>query len=306
MKILKKFFEIKNIDDKHKRITFMGIKFKIKRKSYKTISMLNTITDSEEKILKLQKVFLRDMNRAVQTTISTAMLHQKSFLKFKNCHVNEEIVIVASGPTAKYYTNPIKNAVHIGVNRSFQLESVDLDYIFVQDYSGPTKTYIEDLIAYKPQSCQKFFGLTTEYENQWERVIPESLAIRANALRYRTDWIKLPGFQSKFAYDISAQPLGCFGTVVFPALQFALWTNPKKIYLVGCDCTTSGYFNSNIASPEFNPEKIQKTYQMFKNFAKVYYPEIEIVSINPVGLKGVFEDIYTESYFEENSEKEII
>lgn len=295
MNFLKKIFEAKNISDKHKRITLMGIKFKLKRKQYKTLNILNKISDSEDRILKLQRDFLRDINRTVQTSISTAMLHQKTFTPYRNLYQDKEIVIVASGPSAKYYTNPIKDAVHIGVNRSFQLESVDFNYIFIQDYSGPTKSYIEDLIAYKPNTCQKFFGLTTEYENNWERVIPESLAIRAKALRYRTDWIKLPRFQPKFAYDISTQPLGCFGSIVFPALQFALWTNPKTIYLVGCDCTTNGYFNSDIKSPEFNPNKIYNVYLKFRDFAEIYYPDVKIVSINPVGLKGLFhEDIYTE------------
>lgn len=297
MKILKKIFEVKNINKTHKQITFMGFRFKLKRQQNEMSLIL-------EKMMNTQTIFLRDMNRTVQTLVSTAMLHQKTFLPFKNCYQGKEIVIVASGPTAKYYNAPINGAIHIGVNRAFQLESVDFNHIFIQDYSGPTKTYIEDLIAYKPETCQKFFGLTTEYENSWERVIPESLAIRAKALRYRTDWVKIPRFQPKFAYDISTQPLGCFGSIVFPALQFALWTNPKTIYLVGCDCTSNGYFNTDTKSPEFNPDKVYNIYLKFRDFAKVYYPEVKIVSINPVGLRKVFdEDIYTELYMNKDVAK---
>ena len=296
MNLLKKIFEAKNINEKHKQITLFGIRMKIKRKN-RTYVMLNDLSETERQILNLQRSMLRDVDRIIQNNVSTMFLHQKTFLPFRDCHKDKEIVIVASGPTAKYYTNPIEKAIHIGVNRSFQLETVDFNYIFIQDYSGPTKTYIEDLIAYRPETCQKFFGLTTEYENNWERVIPESLAVRAKALRYRTDWVKLPKFQPKFAYDISTQPLGCFGSIVFPALQFALWTNPKTIYLVGCDCTTAGYFNTDIKSPEFQPDKIKYAYEKFKNFAKVYYPDVKIISINPVGLRGLFdEDIYTSAY----------
>ncbi len=39
-----------------------------------------------------------------------------------------------------------------------------------------------------------------------------------------------------------------------------------------------------------------------KGFAKTYYPETEIISVNPVGLKGLFHDVYTESYLNEHSE----
>ena len=35
---------------------------------------------------------------------------------------------------------------------------------------------------------------------------------------------------------------------------------------------------------------------------KRYYPSIEVISINPVGLKGVFRDVYTESYVEAHPE----
>ena len=32
-------------------------------------------------------------------------------------------------------------------------------------------------------------------------------------------------------------------------------------------------------------------YQL-KKFARVFYPDTEIISINPVGLKGIFKDEY--------------
>ena len=38
------------------------------------------------------------------------------------------------------------------------------------------------------------------------------------------------------------------------------------------------------------------SYARLKTFADQYYPDTEIISINPVGLKGLFKDIYTEEY----------
>lgn len=292
MSFLKNIFELTNISEKHKQVTFLGIKLKFKRKDYE----FKQLQKSLKTISNCQNVFLREANRINQTNLSTARLHEKTFARFKNIHAGEEIVIVASGPTAKYY-KPLPNAVHIAVNRSFILDNIDFKYLFIQDFSGPTPTYINDLCEYKKDTCQKFFGLTMEYDIM-HRVIPESYAIKANALRYRTDWAKISKFQPKFAYDLMSQPLGCFGSIVFPALQFALWTNPKTIYLVGCDCTTDGYFNSNVKSPEFKPDKIIEAYKKFKHFASVYYPDTKIVSINPRGLKGLFEDVYTQNYEE--------
>ena len=39
-----------------------------------------------------------------------------------------------------------------------------------------------------------------------------------------------------------------------------------------------------------------------KKFAEVYYPETEIISVNPIGLKGLFRDVYTESFLTEHPE----
>lgn len=41
--------------------------------------------------------------------------------------------------------------------------------------------------------------------------------------------------------------------------------------------------------------KIKDT-AFLKMFASKYYPDIKIYSINPVGLKGLFKDIYTDEY----------
>lgn len=39
-------------------------------------------------------------------------------------------------------------------------------------------------------------------------------------------------------------------------------------------------------------------------FAKQYYPNTEIISVNPVGLKGIFTDLYTEKYLQATGDKQ--
>ncbi|GHV21941.1 hypothetical protein FACS189494_08050 [Spirochaetia bacterium] len=36
-------------------------------------------------------------------------------------------------------------------------------------------------------------------------------------------------------------------------------------------------------------------WEIFRNFIEIFYPDVEIISVNPVGLKGMFDDIYTNS-----------
>lgn len=234
---------------------------------------------------------LAKINELIQINLSTCFMHQSTFPQFKEIHRGQDICIVASGVTADKYT-PVEGRIHIGVNRSFQIGNyrIPMDYVFLQDYSGKTKEYIDELDEYRADECQKFYGLTLEWVYSPERVIPESHAIKANALRYRTAYANIEGFTQEFAYDISTRPLACFGSVVFPALQFALWTYPRKIYLVGCDCTTSGYAYNPKEQNFLVPAQIITAYKKFKIFAHKYYPDVEIINVNPVGLKGLFKE----------------
>ena len=241
------------------------------------------------------------LNRLQQINLSTYHLHSQVFPQFRRIHKNQNIFLIASGVSANKIVNKTNiinepNNIFIGVNRSFQIGNgfFPMNYIFIQDYSGKTKEYIDALNNYKPNYCIKFYGLTTEWKYEPERTIPESHAIKAKAYRYRTDWVNIPNFEPQFTYDIATQPLGCFGSIVFPALQFALWTYPKRIYLIGCDCTTSGYAYAKDDKNFLIPDNIIGAYKKFKAFATKYYPDIEIISINPVGLKGIFKDIETE------------
>lgn len=232
------------------------------------------------------------MNRLIEKKLSTMVMHQNTFLPFKNKHRGQDIVILASGLTLKYF-KPLKNCVYIGVNKSFAARKAPLDYLFIQDFSGATPGYINKV---KSLDCVKFYGLTCE-DTFPERTIPEDLRLDAGAYPYRADWENIPNFQTEFAYDLSTQSLGCGGTVVFPALQFALWTNPRRIYLVGADTSCAGYFDGK-GKNFLVPDRLLPLYRKFKAFARQYYPCTEIISVNPVGLKGIFKDIYTDEYLQ--------
>jgi len=215
----------------------------------------------------------------MQRVISTALLHQKTFSNYKNIHQGQEIVLVATGPSAKNYKH-ISNAIHIGVNRAFQIENIDLNYLFMVDYG--VKPYIKAANQYKPESCTKFYGLAEL--GRPGKIIPESEAIEAQALRFRVTNTS----NRKFTHLIDSEPLGAFGSITFPAMQFALWTNPRTIYLVGCDCS-KGYFDGQTKSA--NESRLIRRWKWLKEFTRLYYPETKIVSINPVGLKGIFDEI---------------
>ncbi len=287
-KFCSKLFSINKIN-KHKIINFLGIKFKFK------------IPEEVKIACQCKPLTKREISDLIQKNINTLYLHSKYFSKYKNYYEGKTIVICGAGPTLKFY-KPITDAIHIALNRSFLFDKVKFDYIFAQDWRS-IKNIKDKFISYNTNYCTKILGTQN---NTIECEIPEEVAIICNALRYNTDNECWPN--CKFALDISTNPFGNFHTVALVALQFALYTNPQKIYIVGCDSVPTGHFTSNyeneneiqthIKNQEIFSPQMQKEWRLAKQFINMHYPSIEIVSINPVGLKGIFKDFYTAEYIE--------
>lgn len=224
---------------------------------------------------------------AIQTNSSLCIYnqHQKVFPKYKNINQGKDVVLIATGPSLNNFI-PLNNAIYIGVNKAFQYDKIKFDYLFIQDYSGQTKNYIDKFVNYNQSYTKKFIGFLNK-NLEPNCIIPDKYSLYPNVERYYNIH---PTLKSNFTYDIATEPLGDAYSVVFPAMQFILWTNPKRIYLVGCDCNTNGQFYGNTNNLAVND--VIDGWKKMKNFAKIYYPDTEIISINPVGLKGIFKDIY--------------
>ncbi|MDR0408584.1 MAG: glycosyltransferase, partial [Campylobacteraceae bacterium] len=267
-------FKKKIMQDKIKKY-FLGICYANKHKPVLELNLTNE---------------LRVLKDYISLQISATSLHKEVFPQFKNTNNGKDVVVVGSGPTLKYY-KPIKNAVHIGVNRTFLYDKYKLDYLFLQDYIG-AKHYIDAANKYLQGKCIKFYGITT-FENI---TIPEQYAVKAEALRYFEG-----SFTTPFFSDISISPLPSYHSVIFPALSFAAYTNPKRIYIVGCDCNNLGNFDNFQGEYELSIPIVKNGWRDFKQFVKQMYPNTEVISVNPVGLKGLFKnEIYTKEFLEEN------
>lgn len=230
--------------------------------------------------------------------------HAETFSKYKNIYQGKDIVVVGSGPTLHNYTM-LKDAIHIGVNHTFTVDKLNLDYLFIQDYLNLNKTEQEknsQKIAnnYHKDTCKKMYGV-----HYLERInIPEENVCEANAERYYFLNHFYPSTPyATFSSDITTRPLNEWGSVIFAAMEFALYTHPKRIFLVGCDCTAKGhiYWKDRNAS-ELVYDRIYYGWERIKDFAHFHYPDTEIISINPVRLKGLFTDVYTESYVNSHEE----
>lgn len=212
------------------------------------------------------------------------LMNKQAFSAYKNIFAGRDVVIVGAGPTLNKY-KMIKGAVHIGTNRTHLNKRLKLDFLFRQDF----KNYDKELIG---SSIKKFIG--TYYE--WTAdMCPESVFNKLpNASKFMINTLS-----DYIPVNLDMEPLWHGGSVIYSAFQFALWTNPKRIYLVGCDCAGQKdslhwhhYDDEDKAVHNLVPiDALLEGWQKLAKFAATIYPDVEIISVNPVGLKGLFKDI---------------
>ena len=226
-------------------------------------------------------------------------LHKKTFSEYKGIYSGKDVVMIGAGPTVSKF-RPIPNCIYVGLNRACLLKNVKFDYLFSIDKLGIDNYYKE----FGEYDCVKFVG---DQNNGANYQIPESEILKMkNVKRYKTDMGLC--FPPQCTLDIESEPLCNFNSVSLQAMQFILYTNPRRIYIVGIDCTNLGHFDSNGNDNETNRKRLasrgedvddwaRKTIEAWtklKEFAHIYYPDTEIVSVNPIGLKGFFKDLYQE------------
>ena len=98
----------------------------------------------------------------------------------------------------------------------------------------------------------------------------------------------------EFTKDISENPTHG-ESIIFHALNFLFYVGVSKIYIVGCDCSGNTCFNNilGINGAQFGYEPFLNGWRRAKAFVEEGHVETKIISVNPVGLKGFFEEIYT-------------
>lgn len=252
----------------------------------------------KERIVKIRD----DAVRMDSFLISAAAINYKTFSAYKNmCNGETDVVICAPGPSLQEY-KPISGCINIALNRAFMYDKVAFDFVFAQDYDG-IKMVSEELIKYKGNNCVKLLGRSDGRAKE----IPESYAIKCNAKRFVTDSVLFhDGYKSRFVSDIEYRPIGGMPNVGMSVLQFAAYLNPRKIYIVGCDMSGTHFVSGNQTESEKvaekkemdrtwnskNREKLINKWKEIRDAITVFYPDIEIITVNPIGLKGIFKDYY--------------
>ena len=264
----------------------------------KTVPTLKMLSDLKGKVDRLSREI-----SANYLSLTIANQHQKVFPNFKNKEKDGAAVIVATGPTLAAYT-PIKKAVHIGVNSACKKDNIKLDYWFATDYIA-IDTFVDKLVELE---CEKFVGVCanpTSWSESYRasalngtpRIISDTVIekIHANKFYFKTNLREI-------SRNIEIEPFYNLCSCVFSAVTFAVHLGVKKIYLVGCDSANNGYFDDRKQTGDFRADNIVRDWHLFAKSLRLFYPDLEIISVNPVGLRGLFKDVYTQEYLDANPE----
>ncbi len=294
VKPIEYLFSIRNHKDK-KIIRILGFKIKFTNKKKEFENIKQEIAKLQSNLLETQKTL-----NSIHVNTKVQQLHRETFGEYKNINLGKDAVLICGGNTIKYFEPIISNAAYIAVNNSCNYNKVKFDYVFLQElHLDSNKNKIVN--NYEYEKCIKFYGiipekrLTQVYPNV--KLIPQSDIIQSNIKRYYLD----DRHAHAFAYDLTTEALGDFSGTAFSAIQFILWTNPKRIFIVSADCRATG--NAfNIQETPFDYSYQYRYWVRLKQFADDVYPKTEIISVNPIGLKGLFRDVYTKEYINTHSE----
>lgn len=244
---------------------------------------------------------IEQMNYISAINVAASMCNHETFSEIKNINNGKSVALCGGGPTLKQY-KPIEKCLHIALNRSLLNTNIPYEWFIADDWDG-IDFIQKELIEFQGR---KFFG---HQIGAYDRQIPESFRIKCNANRYYTDsYLVGSGYNSRLVCDIDKMAIGNMPNIAMSAMQIALYTNPAKLYLVGCDASQGHFVQPKELTAEriarhekdlkmaVSGDKVIEMWKEIKSFAAAFYPDTRIISINPVGLKGIFEDEYQEGY----------
>lgn len=241
--------------------------------------------------------------------IPASVVHQQVFPKYKNILKGKKVVLIAGGPSVDFF-EPFEGDeyVYAGINNAFLSPKWKLRYLFtgdrwVSDIEQSEKIQ-KELDEYEGDGCIKFYAYrsgmqTPRLHRDMRNAENYYIAPNHYGLVYKKD---LMNIKYAFPVDISVSPIKSYETTAISAMQILLWMHPDEILLVGCDCSSghskSTYNEGNCDASDLysNFTEAKCNWELLKKFTDDFFPDIKITSINPVGLKGLFNDYYTDNY----------
>ena len=204
------------------------------------------------------------------------------FEKYKDIHLNEPAYVLGSGPTLNDFRVDDHPGIYFGVNDVYFLPQIEntLHYLLTDKYFPKLALLREDF----PVFCKGWPG-----QEQWSGMSGKSNCFfytRSKIEKELSDGVSLSG-----EIKVGEHRNG-LGSIIFHGFFLALYTGCKKIHLVGCDCDADIGVDRPHHQQDYGEtyETRIRGWEIVKEFVEEHHPDVEIISINPVNLKGMFKD----------------
>tara|TARA_R110002020_G_scaffold425094_1_gene634537 strand:- start:4142 stop:4789 length:648 start_codon:yes stop_codon:yes gene_type:complete len=207
------------------------------------------------------------------------------FEKYKNKHKGQTAALFGSGPSLNAYKPLDGIDINVGTNfignhHLFKGDAQLLDYYFFGDRGRCMDK------SYKVNFAKFGASEVDGREHPLHYSYDEILAFGAEPMSVTNTY-------PQFHLDIAKNPTHGV-SVIFHALNFLFYVGVKKIYIIGCDCSSRECFDGNDiinSGPTGTYDGCKVGWVNAKRFIKENKLECEIISVNPVGLKGFFKEI---------------
>lgn len=241
--------------------------------------------------------------------------------KFKDIHKGDRCFILASGPSiASQNLIKLKDEYciavsHFHLHKDIQLIKPSYHVLAPQhppfNFSDSSKYFDDFLLAYKDLDIKYFLGVN-DYEFNYINLIKGNLSysnLNVHFLNYEKGVVlDENNYNDEKVWDISNSDIFSMRTVVYGAIQVAIYMGFNRIYLLGCDHdylndiarTTNHHFykedkgiSDKLHLSEFTRERWfleyymrWKQYRLMNEYAKTR--NIEIINATAGGMLDVF------------------
>lgn len=193
-----------------------------------------------------------------------------SMPEWKNKYKNKRVVICGSGSSLDDCIQE-KDTFYIALNRALFYDKIKFDFLFMQDTPKNQPYTMND---YNKYPCTKFYGRITNIGTK-NMGISESDLIPSseNVVRYELapTWfdyrVDTLNFKLEKNYFVDAQ------SVLFSALQFAVYAGFHEIILYGIEFSETNYGNTKNPN-NYNPAVVNNLFR-FKKEICIQYPDVK-------------------------------
>lgn len=153
--------------------------------------------------------------------------------KWKNKFVGKCAVICGAGGSLEDYKGDME-AVHIALNQALFSKHISFDLAFIQNAPQNQPEMMEE---YKAYSCTKFYGVITNPRLRKPDLCKEFLEVQneENIVSYELAPAYFDRYMDDISFELDKNYVLDAQSIVFSAIQFAVFSGFKEIVLYGID-----------------------------------------------------------------------